>query len=129
MTGAGLANAAYFMQKEGERINRAHERRRQRITRKARRVAREGEVLQERVCEAEDDLGRGRLLAMAVFKLLLRKKILSRKRITQMAKHVDRWDGLRDGRLRPAVLRPKDQPGPRSMLSPEEFLQQLENEE
>ena len=129
MGGWGMANARNFMRKEDERIKRAHERHRRRVARKVQRIAREGRFLDERVGNAEDYLGQSLLLAMAVNRLLQKKRILSKKRIAQVAKRVDLWDGCRDGMLDPAVLRPENEQVPQSQLSPEEFLRQLEDEE
>jgi hypothetical protein len=123
---AGLAR--YFKNKEEERINDLLHRHRQRMQRKARRAGAEQEMTEARLDEVEADLGRTVLLAMTVNHLLQQKGVLTEAEIDWVAREVDVLDGIADGKLNPAVVRPKTAAKPMAK-TPEEFLRQLEQED
>ncbi len=66
------------------------------------------EVLRERLDFAEADLGRALLLAMAVNRLLVRKRAVTPAEIARVAEKLDLADGRADGKLDPGAVRPAD---------------------
>jgi hypothetical protein len=124
---SGMGTAIYFMKKEDERIDRLHQRRRRRMERKARRAEAGHEMAEARLDEVEADLGRTVLLAMTVNQLLLEKGVLTQAEIDSVGREVDLVDGVADGKLNPAFVRPPTASMPAE--TPEDFLRQLEREE
>ena len=122
---AGLAR--YFKNKEEERINQMLERHRRRMERKARRAGAGQRMVEARLDEVEADLGRTVLLTMTVNQLLLQKGVLTEAEIDWVARHMDLADGVADGRLDPAVVRPQTATR-QAAETPEDFLRQLEQE-
>ena len=120
--------ARYFKNKEDERINEWRHRRRRRMERKARRAGAGQEMAEARLDEVEADLGRTVLLAMTVNQLLIQKGVLTQAEIDLVAQQVDLLDGVADGKLNPAFVRPQTAAKP-TTDTPEDFLQQLEREE
>ena len=127
--GAGtLGPAFYFMRKESQRIDELIERHRRRMKRKAHRVEADEDALVDRLDEVEGDLGRLLLLAMSANRLLVRKRVLTTGEIAAVARRIDLADGVADGKLDPAVVRPPAAARPEEM-PPEEFLRNLEKED
>lgn len=117
----GMAAARYLQKAETARFEKALRRRRKLADKKLARLGR------ERVDQVEDDLGRLVLLAVAVRHALLQNKRLSVEQITAEMRRVDLYDGVADGKLDPAVIRPE--PGPSAEPeTPEEYLRRLEEQ-
>ncbi len=81
--------------------------------------------IRSRCSELEDDVGRLALLVHALAEACVRKGVLWREEIAAMVTEVDLLDGVADGKLDPAVLRPGDQQ-PKTPTRPEDFLRDLE---
>lgn len=79
----GLGPALYFMRQEDKRIREMLGRHRRRIERKARRMASDQAAYRSRLDDAESDLGRTLLLAMAVNRTLVAKGVLSTNEISK----------------------------------------------
>jgi len=60
-----------------------------------------------RVEQLEDDLARALLLIHTLTQACIRKGVFTRAEIAQTAAEVDLLDGVADGKLDPAVVRPK----------------------
>lgn len=86
-------------------------------------------AFRSRLDDAESDLGRTLLLAMAVNRTLVAKNVLSPSEITQVARQLDLSDGVEDGKLDPASFRDAESPERRRTTRPEEFLRRLESDE
>ncbi len=69
----------------------------------------------ERMSQLEDDLARTHLLIHALVEACVDKGILTREQITRACTRLDLLDGVADGKLDPAVIRPKKK-GPSSYL-------------
>jgi len=61
----------------------------------------------DRVAQLEDDLARALLLIHTLTEACLRKGVFTRAEIAQTAAEVDLLDGVADGKLDPAVVRPR----------------------
>lgn len=125
----GLGTALYFMKKEDERTKQLVERHRRRMARKARGARSERRAVEESLDEAEADLGRALLLTVAVDRLLERKGFLSPAELAQVAGELDLADGVADGKLDPATVRPPGAERPKAAATPEEFFRRLEQED
>jgi len=125
----GWGTALYFMKKEDERIDRLVQRHRQRMARKGRRMADGQQAVEGRLDEVEVDLGRTLMLTMAVNQILVRKGFLTPAEIARVAGDLDMADGIADGKLDPAVVRPHESASPSSAATPEEFLRRLERKD
>jgi len=64
----------------------------------------------ERLEQLEDDLARTHLLIHALVEACLSKGVLTREQISEACARLDLLDGVADGKLDPAVLRPKKEP-------------------
>jgi len=117
------------MRQEDKRIKEMLGRHRRRVERKARRMASDQAAYRSRLDDAESDLGRTLLLAMAVNRTLVAKGVLSTREITQVAQQLDLSDGVEDGKLAPAQFRDAGSPERNRVTEPEDFLRQLEGEE
>ena len=84
-------------------------------------------ALVDRVRDLEDDLGRALLLLHALTETCLRAGVMSSEQLAAIASELDKADGLADGKLDPASLRPQSEPA--QQLSPEEYLRRLEERE
>ena len=123
----GMGTARYFMKQEDKRVDRLLQRHRHRVERKARRAGAEQQMVEARLDEVEADLGRTLLLTMSVNHLLMRHGVLTAAELDEVARDVDLADGVADGKLNPAVVRPRAAT-PSSADTPEDFLRQLERE-
>ena len=123
----GMGTARYFMNQEDERVDRLLDRHRRRVERKARRAGAGEQMAEARLDEVEADLGRTLLLAMSVNQLLMRKGVLTAAEIEEVARQVDLADGVADGKLNPAAVRPPTA-SDATAETPEDFLRQLEQE-
>jgi hypothetical protein len=117
------------MRQEDKRIREMLGRRRRRIERKARRMASDQAAYRLRLDDAESDLGRTLLLAMAVQQTLVAKGVLKPCELAQVARQLDLSDGIDDGKLDPAGFRDADSPVCSRPAEPDEYLRQLENGE
>jgi hypothetical protein len=124
----GLGTALYFMRQEERRVNELVRRHRRRMSRKGRRIGAGQRGLEDRLDEAEADLGRTLLLAMTVDRILVQKRILTSDEIARVAKQLDLVDGVADGKLDPAAVRPEGAVRSDDSDGPEEFLRRLERE-
>ena len=61
----------------------------------------------ERVADLEDDLARAVLLIHTLVETCIRKGIFTREEIVEAAREIDLFDGVADGKLDPARVRPK----------------------
>jgi hypothetical protein len=109
----------YFAKEHGELIDRRMRRWRERANDP--RIA-----LVDRVRDLEDDLGRALLLLHALTETCLRAGVMSPEQLSQIAAELDKSDGVEDGRLDPATLRPEQDTPPDT--STEEYLRRLETE-
>jgi hypothetical protein len=125
----GLGTALYFTRQEDKRIKEMLGRHRRRIERKARRTASDQAAYRSRLDDAESDLGRMLLLAVAVNRTLLANGILSSDELAQVARRLDLSDGVEDGKLDPAGFRDAESLERKRPADPEEFLRRLESEE
>ena len=64
----------------------------------------------ERVALLEDDLARAVLLVHTLVEACIRKGVFTREEIIQAARQIDLFDGVADGKLDPAAVRPKEKP-------------------
>lgn len=83
-------------------------------------------ALVDRVGNLEADLGRALLLLHALAESCLRAGVMSHEQLSQIAAELDRSDGIEDGKLDPATLRPEERTNPN--ISTEEYLRRLEEE-
>lgn len=83
--------------------------------------------LVDRVATLEGDLGRVLLLLSALSETCISKGILTQDELAAMAEQVDLDDGIADGKLDPATVRPEENESP-SAVTPEEHLRRLEKE-
>lgn len=125
---SGLGTALYFMKQEDRRINEQVRRHRRRMSRKGRRIGAGQRGLEARLDEAEADLGRTLLLAMTVDRILVEKGVLTSDEIASVANQLDLVDGVADGQLDPATVRPEGAARTEDPDGPEEFLRRLERE-
>jgi hypothetical protein len=65
---------------------------------------------------------------MTANQLFVQKGLLTETEIDWVGRQVDLWDGIADGKLDPAVVRPATASKP-AAETPEDFLRQLEREE
>lgn len=124
----GLGTALYFMKKENERNDQMVLRHRRRMARKGRRARAGQQAVDSRLDETEADLGRTLLLTMSVNQILVRKGFLSPAEIAQLAGELDMADGIADGKLDPATVRPQEAATPKVATTPEEFFRRLEQD-
>ncbi|MDY0166503.1 MAG: hypothetical protein RBS80_08160 [Thermoguttaceae bacterium] len=61
----------------------------------------------ERMEQLEDDLARTHLLIHALVEACLNKGVFTRQQLSEACARLDLLDGVADGKLDPAVLRPK----------------------
>jgi len=128
-SGGALDIARHCMRQEDKRIKAMLRRHRQRIERKARRMASDQTALRSQLDDAESDLGQTLLLAMAVNRTLVAKGVLAASEITRVARQLDLSDGVEDGKLDPAGFRDAEDAQRNQTTEPEDFLRQLEREE
>jgi hypothetical protein len=124
----GLGTALYFMKKENERNDQMVLRHRRRMARKGRRARAGQQAVDSRLDETEADLGRTLLLTMSVNQILVRKGFLSPAEIAHVAGELDMADGIADGKLDPATVRPPNAADSPAATSPEEFFRRLEQD-
>ena len=55
----------------------------------------------------EDDLARALLVIHTLTEACIQRGVFTREELNQMAAQVDLWDGVADGKLDPAVIRPQ----------------------
>jgi hypothetical protein len=81
----------------------------------------------DRIADLEDDLARTTLLVHALAEVCVRKGLLTREEIAEIAEQIDLLDGQVDGKLDPATQRPPEDPdaAPRQ-IGPHEYLGKLE---
>jgi hypothetical protein len=125
---SGLGTALYFMRQEDHRTKELVRRHRQRMSRKGRRIGAGQRGLEARLDEAEADLGRTLLLALSVDRILVQKGVLTNDEIARVADQLDLVDGVADGQLNPATVRPAEAARSDGPEEPEEFLRRLERE-
>ena len=61
----------------------------------------------DRVALLEDDLARALLVIHTLTEACIQRGVFTREELNQMAAQVDVWDGVADGKLDPAVIRPQ----------------------
>lgn len=61
----------------------------------------------DRVQELEDDLARATLLIYVLCEACIQKGVMTREEFETAAAEIDLFDGVADGRLDPAVVRPQ----------------------
>ncbi len=81
-------------------------------------------ALVDRVRDLEDDLGRALLLLHALTETCIRAGVMTPEQLAEIAAELDSSDGVADGKLDPAALRPEREQSPE--VSPEEYLRRLE---
>lgn len=62
---------------------------------------------ESRLTELEDDLARATLLIHTLTEACLRQGVFSEQEIAAVAAEIDLFDGVADGKLDPAVVRPR----------------------
>ena len=96
--------------------------------RRYRKEARDRRVqVGDRLDQLEDDLGRAVLLIQSLAEACLQKGVFTREELARLAEQIDLADGVADGKLDPAVLRPPEQEASQEGLSPEDYLKRLED--
>lgn len=66
----------------------------------------------DRVELLEDDLARALLVIHTLTEACIQRGVFTREELHQMAAEVDMFDGVADGKLDPAVIRPQPQSPP-----------------
>jgi hypothetical protein len=84
--------------------------------------------LREEIDLLSNDLGRALLLLHSLVETCVRKGVLTREEIREAARELDLADGVADGKVDPATLRPADERAPRRPLTTLEFLRRLEKQ-
>jgi hypothetical protein len=74
----------------------------------------------DRATQLEDDLARAVLIIHTLVEACVRKGVFTREEIARVAAEVDLWDGIADGRLDPATVRPTPPPPPPAPAPPAE---------
>jgi hypothetical protein len=74
----------------------------------------------DRMTQLEDDLARAVLIIHTLVEACVRKGVFTREEIAQVSAEVDLWDGVADGQLDPATVRPLPPPPPPATAVPTE---------
>jgi hypothetical protein len=84
--------------------------------------------LEDDIEQLSNDLGRALLLLHSLVETCVRKGVLTRDEIREAAREIDLADGVADGKVDPAVVRPADESIRRRPETTLEFLRRLERE-
>jgi|SRR5690606_10289105 len=85
-------------------------------------------ALGDEIAQLENDLGRALLLLHSLIETCVRKGVLTREEISAVARQIDLSDGVADGQLHPATMRPSHEKAPRRATTTLEFLRHLERQ-
>jgi hypothetical protein len=103
-----------------------------RLNRQIRRAERSQSSVEAHLADELDqlsnDLGRALLLLHSLVETCVRKGVLTRDEIREVAREIDLADGVADGKVDPARLRPARENASRRPVSTMEFLRQLEKQ-
>jgi hypothetical protein len=75
----------------------------------------------DRAAQLEEDLARAVLMIHTLVEACVRKGVFTREEIARVSAEVDLWDGVADGRLDPATVRPTPPPPPPPSAGPPEI--------
>jgi hypothetical protein len=78
--------------------------------------------------QLSNDLGRALLLLHSLVETCVRKGVLSRDEIREVARELDLSDGVADGKVDPATLRPAEENARRRPETTLDFLRRLERQ-
>ncbi|MBW3596303.1 MAG: hypothetical protein KY475_03400 [Planctomycetes bacterium] len=84
--------------------------------------------LREEIDQLSNDLGRALLLLHSLVETCVRKGVLTRDEIRDVAREIDLADGAADGRVDPAALRPPEEQLPERPPTTLEYLRDLEKQ-
>ena len=84
-------------------------------------------ALVDRVRDLEDDLARALLLLHGLTETCIRAGVLSKEQLAEISAELDKADGVLDGKLDPATLRPEHE-ATSPETSTEEYLRRLQEE-
>jgi hypothetical protein len=84
--------------------------------------------LGDEIEQLENDLGRALLLLHSLVETCVRKGVLTRDEIRDVARELDLADGVVDGKVDPSVLRPEEEKARRRPETTLDFLRRMERE-